>query len=475
MKKTIVLLFMFVFCSEIFGQISKAKQVNIGSGYSDPSIQNLYEDGLAIESEIGNKLTFYDRNLVNKGTVEYSIGKQPKWWTLFFISDKWVSTSYYDSLLDNFVIVSGSRANSHRRISLISPKTNKVSYVHLKYSKGKAYMKIRTKLYRVDKNVFLITVVKKNNTLGTVDLKTGLVTPILYSEAWNSRNILELCRINSKSLAVYYSETVDNIKRTNIAILDDEGKVLKDKIFENEGKIISSFTISELTEDQFAIGGTYREKNSRIESGFYLSKYVRLEQEFMNYYEFKSIDDFYKCLPDGDGKTSNYFARVHPVQQLDGHFVLAADCSYQHQYEYQTEKGTRTRTEYIHTHAVILQIDESGEIENEFCIPIKSQPHSNAPGLIITQVKLGKKIVYSQISEKLFSNSFSDNELKENDVILLPKNIPTESSDGTTIFQPWYGLYYYSVLNIDTGKKKGLLRFKVYDFELVKYSIDFDE
>ncbi len=52
-------------------QISKIQQVNIGSGYFDPTIQNLYEDGLAIELETGFGFTFYDHNLQKTGIVKY--------------------------------------------------------------------------------------------------------------------------------------------------------------------------------------------------------------------------------------------------------------------------------------------------------------------------------------------------------------------------------------------------------------------
>ncbi len=457
---------MALFSNETFGQVSSLKEINIGSGIWDPNVFNLYEDGLAIESEDKDQLTFYDQNLKKTGIVKYSIGNQ---------SGNTASVSYYDSLLKYFVIVSGKDiAKSHRKIALISPKTNKIKYIELNYPNGKAYMKLRSRFFKVDKSVFINTVTNNTSTLSTVDLTTGRVSPVALPDIWEKRNITGLHRVNSKYLAVYYEEIKDDKPQSNIALIDDYGTHRVDKLLKPEDVNIPAMSVSfsEIDSIQFTMSGNYY---SSQENGFFLAKYKGIEEIFFNYYDLRIKDDFSECLPKGISKSSDYSSAVNPVIAMsEGNVLVAADCYRHHPMTYWQNDREYSRTVYDLTHTVVLNIDSNGELITEWCFSVKRDSNYRYVTPYITQTRLNNKIVYSYVwDNEYYYSVFSGQDLSEIEIIKLPDNVMTElSMTGSITFKPWYGSYYYSVLNKDTGNKKGILRYKVYNFDLVKYNID---
>jgi hypothetical protein len=327
MKKTLWLLaFSLIFNFSVQSQSGQVKKISLTADQVGGGILNLYDKGLAIRTNDREQceFTFYDTDLKKNGTAKFLLeGKRA-----------YVSSTLFDTVLNKILVITSAKKKN--TLTVMSVDGKKKKSVELVFP-SKATLS--TNLITVDKTTYLLVYKKKKILLCTVEIDNGQVTPVELPEEWKARTILKIMRVNSKYLSVFYlDKKVKNKKFKNVALIDDDGKVVEDMLLTNdEGDFpVEEFSITDLGNNEMAIAGTYSSSvKSDYSIGLFVAKIDNLKLSYIKYFDYNSIKNFYNFLSEKKkekaekkaaknakkGRSTKYLAITHPVIGVDGKLV----------------------------------------------------------------------------------------------------------------------------------------------------------
>ncbi len=490
-KKITIIFILFAFSvTKVFSQAGEIKRINLSEDLGSGGIINLYNFGLAIKTQKSKDIefTFYDENLKKSGTNSFTLeGRREA-----------VLNYYYDTVIKRILIFHGSKKSTN--LTLIEPGNKKKKTMALEVPGKKT--RLNTNLVRLEKTTFAITITKKGKTiLNTIELANGGIAPLELPELWKARTILKMSRVNSSYMALFYlDKTMRNKKFKNVALMDDEGKVVADKLVSNDEEDfpIEEFSITDLGNNELAIAGTYSKSvTSSYSIGLFVAKIDNFKLSYIKYFDYNTIKNFYNFMSDRKkekaekraeknaqrGKSTQYLAITHPVISVDGHFVVTAEFYYP---TYRTESyttyvngkpSTSYRTVfdgYQYTHTMVLGIDENGKKDFEYCIPFHLDYKPYFASQKLKRRVSAEEIKYTYIaSNKIYSFSISDGDMKENTPkILVEVDDDKKLRSSSSFIDSWYENFFYS-LTIQTTKEKGkIIGGRETNYYLIKYGIE---
>ena len=289
MKKIICLVAVIAYSiTNVYSQTGEVKRINLNEDLGNGGIVNLYKHGLAIKTQKGAEceFTFYDENLKKNGSCNLS----------FENKREYVSDYYYDTVINKILVF-----HTYKRINnltLIAPDTKKKKTVVLTLPGKKSYMS--TSFVSLEKSIYLVATAKGKTSLNTINLANGNISPVDMPEVWKARVILKMSRVNAKYAALFYlDKSVKNKKFKNVALIDDEGNVVADKLVENnkDDFPIEEFSITDLGGEQLAIAGTYSASvSSEYSIGLFVAKIDNLKLSYMKYFTYNEIKNFYNFM-----------------------------------------------------------------------------------------------------------------------------------------------------------------------------------
>ncbi|MDH5609838.1 MAG: hypothetical protein OEY56_10185 [Cyclobacteriaceae bacterium] len=137
------------------------------------------------------------------------------------------------------------------------------------------------------------------------------------------------------------------------------------------------------------ISGAYSNKSSLYSRGLYLAKFVNGRQQFINYYNFADLTNFFGFLNDkrfkrvreriskrkekGKKNRYNYRLLIHEIVQQGNEFILIGEAYYPRYSNYQTYSAYNPISirnvysyaniiGYKYTHAIVVSFDQNGNI-----------------------------------------------------------------------------------------------------------------
>ena len=490
MKKiAFVLTLIILSLSKVYSQAGEIKRINLDAELGKGGIVNLFKLGLAIKTEQSSEcvFTFYDENLKKDGSAKFTMeGRR-----------EYVSNYYYDTLINKILVFHGAKRTNN--LTLIAPDTKKKKTLNLKVPGKKAYL--NTSFVKLDQSIYAIITSKGKTTLNTIELTNGEITPVDLPLEWKARVILKMSRVNAKYVALFYlDKTVKNKKFKNVALIDDEGKVVADKLVSNNEADfpMEEFSITDLGNEQLAIAGTYSTSvTSEYSIGLFVAKVDNLKLSFIKYFDYNKIKNFYNFMSEKKkekaekkaeknakrGKSTKYLAITHPVITVDGRLLVTAEFFYP---TYRTESSTTyvngkpTATYrsvfdgYLYTHTMILGIDEEGKKDFEHCIPFHLDYKPYTASQKLKRRISDEDIKYSYIAyNKIYSFSILDDDMKEND----PKTLVEVDEDKKlkstySSIDSWYDNYFYAKTSQTTKEKGKLIGGKETNYYLIKYGVE---
>jgi len=488
MKKTLLLMAISLISNSfVQSQSGQVKKITLTADQVG-GILNLYENGLAIRTSDKRQyeFTFYDTDLKKSGTAKFLLeGKRA-----------YINSTYFDTILNKILVVITERKKN--TLLVMSSDGKKKKFVDLV---SPAKSTINTNFITIDKTTYLLVIKKKKVLLCTIEIDNGKVTPIEMPEEWKARTILKIMRVNSKYLSVFYlDKKVKNKTFKNVALLDDDGKVVEDMLVTNEESDfpIEEFSITDLGNDELAIAGTY---GSNIKSdysiGMFVAKLENLKLSYIKYFDYNSIKNFYNFLPEKKkekaekraeknakkGRSTKYLAVTHPVVVVNGNLVVTAEFFYP---TYRTEvtttnvNGSAQTTSrqvfdgYQYTHTMILGVDNNGNKEFEYCIPFYLDYKPYYASQRLKRRINGDEIKYSYIaSNKIYSFSITNDILEVND----PKKLVEVDEDKklksvSSNIDSWYDNYFYSLISYTTKEKGKVIGGKETNYFLLKLAVE---
>ncbi len=450
---TLTLIVFSCFILNCFAQRGEVDKVKIASG---GNLINLYKSGVAINKnsiDPQKEIVIYDANLKKTGTVRYSLdGKKEN-----------IKTLCYDSTLNKILVFHG--VDEVRNLTIIDPETKKVQTLKIK-APSKQRM-LGDVIFSLNKTSFILShIYNEDININTIDTKTGEITKVELPEEWKKRTIQRVIKANSKYLAICYKDK----KIVNMALMDDEGNIVEDKILTNNENdfVIDPYLITDIGNDEFAIVGNYRsEISSRFILGMFVAKIGRTQLKYIKYIEFNKISNFYNYLPDKKKdkverqKSVNYVTLYHHVINMNGSLVVSAEFFYPTYKTFNNSNGDPAFNGYQYTHAVVLGFNVSGEKEFEHCIPI----HLGYKALRVNQ-KLARYMVDGAVklgyfsSDKVYSFSLKDGKI-EPDNSRQEVLAETEKEDKDNIPLCWYNNYYYQTMYNEQESAVYLIKFGI--------------
>jgi hypothetical protein len=310
-----------------------------------------------------------------------------------------------------------------------------------------------------------------------------------------------MSRVNSKYLALFYlDQKVKNKKFKNVALLDDNGAVVADKLMTNTiGDFpIEEFSITDLGNDQLAVAGTYgKDIKSAYSIGMFVARIDKLELAYIEYFDYNSIKHFYDFMTDKKkekaekkakknakrGRSTQYLAITHQVIQINDRLLVTAEFYYP---TYRTESYTsyvngRPSTSYRqvfdgyqYTHTMVLGINEEGKKDFEHCIPFDLDHKPYYASQKLKRRISDEEIKYSYIAwNKIYSFSISEEDLKVNDPITLVEIDDDKKLRYTaSSIESWYENYFYSLTAQITKEKGKLIGGRETNYYLIKFGVD---
>ena len=356
-----------------------------------------------------------------------------------------VKSIYYDSSLKKVLVFHG--INEVRNLTVIDPENKKVQTLKIK-SPGRQRV-LGQEIFSLDKKCFILSyIVQDDININKIDIKTGEIIKIEMPEEWGKRTILKVIKANSNYLAICYQEK----KIINIALLDDEGNIVEDKILKNNENdfCIDPFVITDIGNQEFTIVGNYRkEVSSNYILGMFVAKFIKTEVSLIKYIEFDKITNFYNYLPDKKKekverqKSVNYLTLYHPALNLDGSLIVSAEFFYPTYKTFNNSNGNPAFDGYQYTHSIIIGFNSSGKKEFDYCVPF----HLGYKALRVNQ-KLSQNMVDGTVKFGYFSSNKSYRFLLQNGNIE-PDNsqqeVLAETDQEDTDYIPlcWYNNYFY--------------------------------
>ncbi|MFM9944096.1 MAG: hypothetical protein ACKVQB_02565 [Bacteroidia bacterium] len=488
-KITIALAIILFSISQVYSQTGEIKRISLSEELGTGGILNLYELGLAIKTSTSGEcdFTFYDENLKRNGNAKLA----------FETRKESVINYYYDTLIKKILVFHGTRKFTN--LTLIEPDKKKKKTLKLVMPAKKMYL--NTTLVKIDKTIYAMTTKGSKTFLNTIELINGDITPVELPEEWKTRVILKMTRVNSKYLAVFYlDKTVKNKKFKNVALIDDDGKIVVDKLVTNDEDDfpMEEFSITDLGNEQMAIAGTYSTTvTSDYSIGLFVAKIDNLKLTYIKYFDYNTIKNFYNFMSEKKkekaekkaeknakkGKSTKYLAVTHPVIAVDGRLLVTAEFYYP---TYRTESYTtyvngKPTTSYRtvfdgfqYTHTMVLGINEDGKKDYEHCIPFHLDYKPYYASQKLKRRISAEEIKYSYIAfNKIYSFSLAAEDIKEHD----PKTLVEVDEDKKlkstySSIDSWYDNYFYAKTEQTTKEKGKLIGGKETNYYLIKYGVE---
>ncbi|WP_073118818.1 hypothetical protein [Reichenbachiella agariperforans] len=285
--------------------------------------------------------------------------------------------------------------------------------------------------------LYVIKVDKENGALSDYHINTVLPMNLSHFEVIqhslifggesNNRPVVLFYELNGDKAKVLPGVYNNQSKIVDIIVNDEEEiftVVLNEKsykknvtvslkIFSSEGRTLHTSTIQTEYEKSLIdgvptnfeggvqyIAGTYAARHSDVSRGLYVSKLVYGEQEFIKYYSYGDLDNFFSYLTDrreekmkkkiekkrGNGKNLklNYRLMVHDIVKRGDEYILIGEAYYpkyssttsvqgsmNNPYNQTGQQPTYAQPKllgYNYTHAIVVAFNKDGEIlwDNSF-------------------------------------------------------------------------------------------------------------
>lgn len=306
-------------------------------------------------------------------------------------------------------------------------------------------------------------------------------------------------------LSILY-RTKESSKRTgmNIQVVTTDWKMPENHLLkEDSSYVFNDRRINWTGENSFVLSGTYS-LGGRESVGFYFSKWESYQQQQIRYYSFSNVRGYVRHLSAAEQKnierisldtavTDYIHGRIlfHPVYLRGSGYSLVGEV-YEPKFHYGTEtvsnrnivdwafwlltddnplpayepitRSTETFEGYLFSHAVIIELDESGNKVNDHCFELKpgtlsknirpllqvsAYPDGN---LKMLQVQQKKTVFVREIVADSIKTSFSDRLAEDIDW--------TGKQTNNLQCVPWYGNQYL-VYGIEELRSKADLSQKI--------------
>ncbi|MFM9944097.1 MAG: hypothetical protein ACKVQB_02570 [Bacteroidia bacterium] len=474
MKKIIILLF-FIFLQLVNanGQMEEIKYKELDKLYT---IINLGKNGLALEhwEEKFVEWIFYDSDLYKQKSSKY-IRKTN--------TSLYKSLRYYDSIKETLYIFQG-KLNSNNELLIIPIKTKEIQIIKLKTP---CNLFIKSVIVFENKFFFESIINEVNNDpdredlysefkYGSINIEDGTIDLIKLPENLKSSKIKAIEKINSKYLAITYFNSKTKLK--NIAIMDENGKIVIDKLIKEA--IISpyyNFNITNIANNQFFVNGVYFKNEKAYEpEGLFLAKFDNFNQIFIKNYSFKEYANLEKHRPLIKERLKDLFVyrtQVHPLYLINNNFIITVEFSFPRVYNV----DARECQNFNYTHYLFLLLNENGEIESSDCIQSNKLEYTYHSEKILNVKLKGSEINYTYFSDNkvhkiVFKDGIFEKEkplvqienMHESDDLILDKNYLE--------FKHWYDNYYYGFMPLVPNKKYTFTLPTEYYPLLIKYELN---
>ncbi len=234
--------------------------------------------------------------------------------------------------------------------------------------------------------------VKHNKFLYSINWKTAQANIIpVHISGYNNKNLkITHFQVLEETNEVFLYVKAYRGKDSDIYIirLNHEGK--KQEMFKLTKNIETNFvsvSASDLGNNNYIFTGTYSDKRSNTSEGLFFCKAHKGEINFIEYYNFTHLENFFKYLPEkkqekiekkkqkkearGKELSYNYLIAEHEIIQLDDGYLFLGEAYYPtYRTEYYTtyvngKPVSRTRTVfdgYQYTHAILARFDKDGKM-----------------------------------------------------------------------------------------------------------------
>ncbi|MCF8253035.1 MAG: hypothetical protein K9H61_01255 [Bacteroidia bacterium] len=245
--------------------------------------------------------------------------------------------------------------------------------------------------------VYLQGKLKKEISLISINWKNGKqkIIPFEIEGIKNKKLVPQQMQLLPESDEVcLFVKALPNKKTSDVYMvtMDNKGKKSEPiNLTSQTDKYIISATASQLEKNNYAISGTYSKSNGYASQGFYFSKSVNGKMDFIKFYPFTDMKNFFNYLPQRSQKRIekkiakkkakgkeidfNYNMTVHGLIKQEDGYVIIGECYYA---TYRTETYTTTSTVngrttttthtrqvfdgYQYTHAAVMKFDFNGDM-----------------------------------------------------------------------------------------------------------------
>ncbi|MDA0194164.1 MAG: hypothetical protein O2887_15315 [Bacteroidetes bacterium] len=188
--------------------------------------------------------------------------------------------------------------------------------------------------------------------------------------------------------------TPGNRQTISIRTFNQLGEMLQNRVLEPEDeKSLLYGQSTRLNRGAQYITGTYAARKSNYSRGVYIAKINRGQQEYLKYYAFPDLENFFSFLPSkrqervenrlkrrrvsGKKIRLSYRLLVHDIVKLNDNYVMIGEAYYLKQAspysslsigQFSNQAYDQYIVGYKYTHAVIIAFDENGEVtwDNSF-------------------------------------------------------------------------------------------------------------
>ncbi|MFY0690240.1 MAG: hypothetical protein JXQ90_23905 [Cyclobacteriaceae bacterium] len=250
------------------------------------------------------------------------------------------------------------------------------------------------------------------------------------------------------------------------------------------------------------IAGTYSKKSHLYSQGIYLSKFVNGRQQFIKYYDYGELTNFFEYLGDKrearlkgriaekkqKGKTSrlSYRLMIHDIIPRGDEYILIGEAYYPRYSSYSSYApgmsygGASNVIGYKYTHAIIVAFDANGNITWDHSFPIDDVfrffPDEivsvNALQDRIELLYLEKNLIRSKAvvgHEVLEGKSYTPIQLSSPDEQMMVRDPEIEE------LKKWYGPYLFAFGEQQIVQKDSPWRARRKVFYINKIHYDFDD
>lgn len=457
MKKTcLIILFNLITGYNAFCQVEELKQLDLNANEGGVII-NLGKMGLAIRTR--NGFDFYDENLIKTGYADFPTSGLLEY-------SRSIS---FDTVLKKIIVYGGGT----NQIVFISPKTGEVKKIKTKFNKKAIEGWYIRSINIIENTIFVNYASSKTKwRCGILNMEDGIVNELSLPDKWDL-TYYKTSKLNSKYLTIDYYDKESKLR--NVALIDEEGKIVVEKLLEAEKSSMKrdNLSISDIGNGQLLISGNYYEnRDSEIPIGIFLAKVMDFKQSFIKYFDFINIKDIDKFRL----KTSSFFIKEFPYSvmvscpsKLNNSYILNAEFSVPSTYNY----DNYYYSDYIYTHTVFIITDEKGEELKNLCVPIFKSDKCVKPDKILNIKQNDEEINYSYIGDnKIQRVIVTDRDIE----VLSPENFikNTYESESTknesTISDLWFGNYYYGMIK----QRSKIMKKSIVTFKLIKYELKVD-